>query len=252
MKNILDNHLLGNYNDEDFEFYKNFHHQEDAMPYVELLKENEVPYRLEGTDVLITEAIVGTPNFPRIVLKILPEDFKKVNGIIEQEILSNVDNFSEHYLNDYSDRELLKLLKKPDESTIEEIIISKELLKSRGIPIAANAIEEMKQDRLEELQKGKSGNLVWMISYMIAAVVGSIFFSPLGIIAGGGMGWYYWKDKSVDIDGNHFFTFDPSTRNFGYFLLIVTVVIVFVIMLLSIFYGINFISPVNLHEFEFR
>lgn len=243
MEGALDDHLLGNFSESDFEYYKSFHRKEDALPYAELLKENDIPYRLEGTDVLITEAIVGTPSFPKIILKILKDDFKKVNGVIEEEILRNAPDFEAHYLNDYSDRELLKILRKPDESSIEDIVITKQLLKMRGIPIAENALEEMKQDRLVELQKGRSGNQTWMLVYLILLVTGSFLFSPFAMIAGVGMGWYYWKDKSVDIDGNSYFTFDSKTRNFGFAMLIVTGIIVIILIILVLFFDFNALSP---------
>lgn len=249
MSKTLDDHLLGNFKEEDFEFYKSFHRQEDAMPYVELLKENDVPFRLEGTDVLITEAIVGTPIFPKIILKILTEDFKKVNGIIEKAILENGPDLFEHYLNDSTDRELLELLKKPDESTIEEIIIAKEILKSRGIPIDPSALEDMKQERFEELQKGKSIHLGWAMVYIFLFSLISIFVNPLVIlIAGLGMGYYYWNDKSVDIDGNKYHTFDSKTRTFGYFLLLTTGLVVIVLVLIAIIWGKNFILPAETIE----
>ena len=239
----LDDHLLSNYREEDFEFFKNFLRKEDALHYVELLKENDIAYRLEGTDVLITEAIVGTPSFPKIILKVLPDDFKRVTNLIEEEILRNAPDFEDHYLNDYSDRELLKILKKPDESSIEDIIITKQLLKLRGIPIAENALEEMKQDRLVELQKGKSGNPTKMLTYLVLLVAGSFLFSPFAIIAGIGMGWYYWKDKSIDVDGNRYFTFDQKTRNFGFAMLVVSVIIVIILFILAMFFGYSAFSP---------
>ncbi len=243
MDKTLDDHLLGNFSENDFEFYKSFHRKEDALPYVELLKENDIPYRLEGTDVLITEAIVGTPTFPKIILKVLPDDFKRINKIIEEEILRNAPDFEAHYLNDYTDRELLGILKKQDESSIEDIVITKQLLKSRGIPIADNALEEMKQERLIELQKGRSGSQTWMLTYLILLVAGSFLFSPFAMIAGIGMGWYYWKDKSVDIDGNPYFTFDQKTRNFGFAMLVVTVIIVILLIIAAMFFGMKAISP---------
>ena len=226
MDKTLDDHLLGNFDEGDFEFYKSFYQQEDALPYLELLKENNIVWRLEGSETIITEAIVGSPIFPKIVLRILPEDFKKVNDILEKEILSNAPDLEQHYLNDSTDHELLDILKKQDEFTIEEVIIAKELLRVRGIPIERSALEGMKQNRLEELQKGRDGNLVWMTIYMVLLVLGTFLYSPLAMLAGIGMGWYYWKDQSVDIDGNQYLTFNQKTRNFGIFILVLAVLVV--------------------------
>ena len=235
MEDTLDEHLLGDFEEKNFEFYKSFLHQDDATPYVELLEENGVPYKLEGAETIITEAIVGSPMFPKIILKILPRDFKRVNLIIEKEILRNAPDLEAHYLNDSTDHELLDILKKQDQYTIEEIIITKELLKSRGIPIDVITLEKMKQKHLEEIHKGRSGSKGWMVFYMMMIILGSILGSPLAIIAGVGMGWFYWKDKSIDIDGNKYFTFDPPTQNFGklmFYFAIVIAVIGFLLMML--------------------
>lgn len=234
MENTLDEHLLGNFSEDDFKLYKRFFRQEDALSYAELLKENDIPYRLGGSDVLITEAIVGTPSYPKITLKVLSSDFKQVNQLIEEEILKSGVDLEEHYLNEYTDHQLLDILKKPDESSIEDIIITKQLLKSRGIPIDESALENMKMDRLVELQKGKSVNNSVIIGYLVAIIAGAFLFSPLILIAAIGMGLYYWKDTSVDIDGNTYSTFDPPTQNFGKFLLIFTIVVILVILLSGI------------------
>lgn len=243
MAKTLDDHLLGNFSEKDFAYYKSFFQKEDALPYAELLKEKDVPFRLEGTDVLITEAIVGTPSFPRIILRILPEDFKKVNRIIELEIKKNVKNFDDHYLNDYTDRELLNILKEPDKSSIEDFIITQILLKSRGIPIDASALEGMKQERLEILKQGKDENSFSLATYFVLLILGAVFFSPLAMIAAIGMGWYYWKDKSVDLDGNSYFTFNSKTRNFGAFILFFGAFIVVTSIFFALFLGVQIIQP---------
>jgi len=43
----------------------------------------------------------------------------------------------------------------------------------------------------------------------------------IGII---GLSWYYWKDKSTDIDGNKFYTYNEATRNNGFTLGIMSIV----------------------------
>ncbi|MFK8010140.1 MAG: hypothetical protein AB8H03_27550 [Saprospiraceae bacterium] len=215
MDKTLDGHLIEKSEEDNFEFYRSFQFQEDALPFIELLKENEIPYEFNGSGTLITEAIVGSPNYPKFVLKILRSDFPIVNSIIEQEVLKNAADFHEHYLNDFTDHELLAVLRKPDQSSIEDITITKELLKRRGIPIDPSALVEMKQDRLIELQKGKSENVGWMLLFFLFLIAASIFFNLFFIIGTVGLSWHYWKDKSADIDGNKFYTYDEPTRKYG-------------------------------------
>ena len=215
MDKTLDGHLLEKSEEENFEFYRSFQFQEDAVPFLDLLKENEIPYEFNGSETIITEAIVGSPNYPQFVLRVLRSDFAIVNSIIENEVLKNSADFHEHYLYDFTDRELLAILRKPDESSIEDLTIAKELLKRRGIPIDPSALVEMKQERLSELQKGKDENVGWMVLFFLMLTALCIFFNPSFVIGIIGLSWHYWKDKSTDIDGNKFYTYNEKTRKNG-------------------------------------
>lgn len=215
MDTTLDGHLLEKSEEDKFEFYRSFQFQEDAQPFIDLLKENEIPYEFNGSETIITEAIVGSPNYPKFVLRVLQSDFPIINSIIENEVLKNSADFHEHYLNDLNDHELLAILRKPDQSSIEDITITKELLKRRGIPIDPSALVEMKQERLTELQKGKDEKVVWMLLFFLFLVATSSFFNIFFILGTIGLTWHYWKDKSADIDGNKFYTYNEQTRRNG-------------------------------------
>ncbi len=235
MDKTLDGHLIENLEEDKFEFYRSFQFQEDALPFIDLLKENEIPYKFDGSETLITEAIVGSPNYPKFVLKILRSDIARVNSIIENEVLKNAADFHEHYLNDFTDHELLAILRKPDESSIEDITITKELLKRRGIPIDPSALVEMKQERLNELQKGKDENTGWMLLFYLTLIAASLFFSIFFIIGIVGLSLHYWKDKNTDIDGNKFFTYNEKTRKNGIMFGVTSVILVIVLSLLMLF-----------------
>jgi len=233
MDKTLDGHLIEKSEEDNFEFYRSFQFQEDAQPFIDLLNENDVPYKFDGSETIITEAIVGSSNYPKFVIKILRSDFAFANSIIEKEVLTNSADFHEHYLNDFTDHELLAILRKPDQSSIEDITITKELLKRRGIPIDPSALVEMKQERLSELQKGKSENMGWMLLSFLLLIAASIFFNMFFIIGTIGLTWHYWKDKSADIDGNKFYTYNEKTRKNGITFGILSIA-------LTIFIGVTF------------
>jgi len=241
MENILDEGQLGNYQEKDFSFYRGFHNKQNAIDYVQLLKNNDIPYRVEGANTIIDEAIVGTAMFPKIILKLIPDDFRRVNDLIEKEVLSNFLDIESHQLNEMSDRELLDILKHQDEWSIENVIITKKLLSIRGIPIPDNHVEQWKQERLEVLQQGKKGNIGTMSSIMIPLILGSIFIHPFLMIGLVGTGWYYWQDKSVDMDGNKFYTFEKNTRTFGLIVSIVSIIVV----LVSIWWTFTFFERID-------
>ena len=179
---------------------------------------------------------MGSPNYPKFVLRVLRSDISEVNSIIENEVLKNSADFHEHYLNDFTDHELLAILRKPDESSIEDITITKELLKRRGIPIDPSALVEMKQERLSELQKGKEEKVGWILIFFLFLIATCVFFSIFFLVGIVGLSLHYWKDKSTDIDGNKFFTYNEKTRKNGITFGIISIILVIVISLLMLFF----------------
>ena len=53
------------------------------------------------------------------------------------------------------------------------------------------------------------------------------------------MGWYYWRDQTVDSAGEKFYTFDGSTRSFGQVIFFTGIALLCVSFLLAIFAGIS-------------
>lgn len=201
--------------DEEFEFYRDFINQAQATDFVTILEENQIPYRLEKSRTLLAEAITGHGLLPYAVLKLRPEDFKKINVILEKRVLSNPQFIELHYLQQFNARELLDVVKKPDEWTPEDVAVARTILAQRGIPIPEKAAQQFRLKRNQKLRQGKKGNGFWMGIYLLFVLLGGILFNPLFLIAGVGMGWYYWQDKTIDTEGKKFFTFEQNTRLAG-------------------------------------
>jgi hypothetical protein len=198
-----------------FEFYRDFINAGQVEDFIKMLDENRIPYRLEKSEMLLTGAITGHGLLPFAVLKLRPEDFKKVNVILEKQVLANPQFIDTHYLQQFDARELLDVVKKPDEWTPEDVVVARKILERRGIPIPAGEAERFKEKRHKKLRAGKQGNTFWMVVYLACVLVGGVLWSPLFLMAGIGMGWYYWQDKTIDTEGLKFFTFEPNTRLAG-------------------------------------
>ena len=201
--------------DGGFEFYRDFINAGQVEDFVKILQEHRIPYRLEKSETLLTSAITGHGLLPYAVLKLRTEDFKKINAILEQLVLANPHFIETHYLQQFDARELLDVVKKPDEWTHEDVVVAQQILERRGIPIPAADAERFRKNRNEKLRAGKRGNNFWMGVYFVCVLAGGVLFSPLFLIAGIGMGWYYWQDKTIDTEGHKFYTFEPNTRLSG-------------------------------------
>lgn len=235
MKDILDHE----YTDGELEYFREFLNVEEANDLAQLLEKNNILYSLEKPQVLIDKAIVGTTILPKVVLKILPRDFERVNKmlaeIIEQQVIP--DN---HYLLEFSDLELFEVIKNPDSWNIEDVTVARKILVSRGFEVTNEQLEELQEQRFEELKAGKEGSLSWMIFYAVCVVLGVIFLHPLFMIAGVGMGLYYWRDKRRDPKGAPYFTFDKKTRIAGqiiFYLGMALMIVLFILLFLNAHIG---------------
>lgn len=218
MKDILDDDFIHPMPDDAFEgnleTYRMFTHESIALDFVSILDENKIPYKLEKGQDLLDGAIIGNSIRPHIALKIPPEDFPKVNELLQKDF---ENQSGEHFgiLEGFSREELLDILTNPDEWSPEAIATAKVSLQQMGEPIDDQYIKNLKENRLNELRKGKQPHIAWLIFYFTLAILGGFFIQFLAIIPALGMGWYYWKGKSVDFEGKKYFTFEENTRQYG-------------------------------------
>lgn len=231
MDNILDDNFHPNMKEEDFQFYKSFHQQENAQEYLSLLKENNIPYLVASAQLLLDEAIVGTGLMPKVVLKVLPQDFQKIAYLIEEELNHPDLNLNEHHLNQLNDEELMGILNYPDEWTVEDGIIAQRLLEQRGKTVNREEIRLLQEKRFEEIRKGKSVHPFIMVLYFLGVILG-LYVHFILIIAGLSMAYYYTNSKSVDPNGVKYHTFDTQTQQYGRYLMYASIGVVLLIVYL--------------------
>ena len=217
MPEILDHGLFDDNRQPtgDFEFYRDFFNGEQAGAFVELLTANKVPFKLEKSRTLLEGTITGYGLVPHSVLKLRASDFSKVNRILEESALANPAFLANHYFQDYKASELLEVVQKPDEWTPEDVAIARYLLDKQGVVIPEQQLAAFKRQRNETLKAGKKATPGWVSIYVLFIVVGAFLLSPFLLVGGVGMGWYYWQDKTINADGDQFFTFEQASRNMG-------------------------------------
>lgn len=80
--------------------------------------------------------------------------------------------------------------------------------------VSDEAIQELRERRLQEVRQGRKGNRVWMAFYFLSIIL-ILVLHPIFFIAGVGMGYYYGYGRSVDQDGNKHYVYEPQTRFYG-------------------------------------
>lgn len=233
MEDILDHE----YTEGEFEFFREFLNLEEARDMANILEQYNILYKLEEPRVIIDQAIVGHSMLPKVILKILTRDFQRVNTILAS-IIETQEIPNQHYLLDFSDLELFEVLKKPDNWNVEDITLSKKILVDRGFEITDEQINQLQRERYGHLKAGKKGNLQWIAFYGACIIIGVVFLHPLFLLAGAGMGLYYWRDQNTDPSGERYFTFEKNTRNIGQFIFYIGIFLT-VVLFIWLFYSAN-------------
>lgn len=212
-KEILDDFEKGI--EEPLAFFKDFFFEEQATYLLALLDEENIPYEISKNETIIDEAIVGNTLSPKIILKLQPKHFERANALIKANVVVDEAAMKDHFLNQLDDKELLEILEKPDEWSIENGVVAKQLLAHRGVKYSEEAIKTKQAQRLEKIRAGKDSKEGSVGFYNASIFAAFLFLSPLFFIAGVGMGVYYWKDTTVDTTGTKFFSYNDSTREIG-------------------------------------
>lgn len=198
-----------------FEFYRDFHNVEQAEAFAALLSINRIPYKLEKSQTLLDAAIVGHGLVPPALIKIRSSDFTRLNRILRERVMSDPYFVEGHYLQQFDDKELIAIVRQPNDWNVEDVTAARQILNDRGIPIPKEHIENFNKKINAELRKGKKANRAWILFYLALVLLGGFLVNPFFLIGGIGMGWYYWRDKTIDNQGAKFYTFEKSTRLYG-------------------------------------
>jgi len=211
-----------------FEFYRDFHSVEQAKMFAKILIENRVPYRLEKSQTLLDAAIVGHGLVPPALIKVRSSDFKKVNEILRESVLRDPNYSDSHYLQQLDDKELIAVVRNPTEWTVEDVAIARKILDDRGIPIPREHIENINKQINEELRKGKKAGNGMLLLNLASIIFGAATTCPVLLIVGIAMGWYYWREKTVDNQGGKFYAFDKFTRSYGKWMIVLGLLVLVV------------------------
>lgn len=191
--------------DDKFITFQKFDTTESAKELVSTLKDNGINVQIEDASPSVDLTFSGNTLQNEIRLKIQQSDFEKANQVLEKEAEQFIDKFpDDHYLYEFTDNELIEIIEKQDEWSKEDFLLSKKILKDRGLEINKEKIEELRQKRIYDLRKPEKGHKGWLIFGFISALLGGL----LGIF----IGWFYLTFKKTDPTGQQFYAYDKKTR----------------------------------------
>ncbi|MCC5916947.1 MAG: hypothetical protein JJU02_06430 [Cryomorphaceae bacterium] len=209
--------------------FQKFRTEEEALELTEKLNHAGINYQLESiappVDVTFTG---GNILEDKVALRIHPDDFQKVNGLLEheaQELLASLDR--DYYLFDFSDEELMDILQNYDEWNKMDYLLAGFLLRERGHNISNEKIANWKKQKINQLRQPISGQSYWIVFGYVAAVLTGF----IGIA----IGYLFFTSKKVLPTGDKIHMYDLSTIRHGkrifsmgiFFVLLYTVLFLF-------------------------
>ena len=199
---------------DEFLVFRSFYTEDEAISLLEFFKEKGIDGSIVKYRPIVDKIYVGVNYHREFQVRIKSYEFNKANEILDRHINQNLSEIGEdYYLHSFTDNELLEIIEKPDEWNNQDIIISKKILRDRGVTISDDEVSEKKIARIKKLEKPeREDGLFIILGYFF-----SVFFGFFGI----GIGLLIRNAKKTLPDGRKVFLYDNKTRDHGKNILII-------------------------------
>ncbi len=187
---------------------KTFNTLEEATGVVELLEKSNIFMKIEKEQLLEDSVFAGNTLLNQICIKVKPENLETAQNLLNELEEVNIDKLEpDYYLFDFSDEELIDILQKPDEWSMNDLHWAQEILIQRGKEPEKSQIEKWKKNRLEFLA---TPDLITP-----RHVKSAYFFCILGGIIGIMMGRHINSYKKTLPNGQKVYNYNPESRKKG-------------------------------------
>jgi hypothetical protein len=208
-----------------------FSNQEAKNTLEQLLKDNAIPYEIIE-NVLSFDISYANNEFAKDYnFKLKPEDFDKVNKLLEKQTESVINELpADYYLFSFTNDELIEVINKADEWNEIDVQLATKLLNERGIATGEKELNLAREKRMEELaQHTAIKKRVIVAGYIAAMLSGALVFPLFGyaIYIGFGaslFGLVLAVAKKTLPDGKKMYTYAPDVRKHGYRIFVLGIV----------------------------
>ena len=197
--------------------FRAFQHEEDSAELVELLKDNDIEYKLEEVEGIFDPSFAQTEIPGGFLLLVKLSDIDRIHELINKDLLPN-----DYYLYSFSDKELLDILYRPEEWGDVDALLARKLLKSRNVPLDDAHIEQVKEERDLAIVNEKSDPTWWIVFGYILAAAGGL----LGLVLGANL--YYTKRDLPD--GERVYRYEEKARKHGFWIMIISAIVLTYLM----------------------
>lgn len=197
--------------------YKKFSTSEQASELIGILNQSEIPFEMEDHSGHMPDIYVGQNFNNDIIVKIHPDDFLKVNSLLDEKAASLIDTVSkDYYLFSFDNDELIEVVSEPDKWCELDKQLAKHILNSKGIMVTKELEDALYKKRIKELSTEEKGSTLWTTVGYISAFLGGI----LGIA----IGLNLWTSKRTLPDGSRVFIYTEKDRKHGQYITLIGIV----------------------------
>jgi hypothetical protein len=154
----------------EFITYQKFNDPALASELAALLEQHEIEYFVEEQSSGFDPSLVMSNAPVDYAVKIKSEDFEKVNQLLQDHEVDEVDEIGDdYYLYSFTDDELAEVVMKSDEWSAFDVVLARKLLAEKGKSISEEAIAEIHEKRIEELRTPDAPQTFWIgVGYAFA------------------------------------------------------------------------------------
>ncbi len=207
--------------------FRKFTNQKQAEELASILNSRGISARLGDNKPQMDGNYLGAETQTVYEVQIEMENFATADAILENLSQEAVENVSpDHYLFDFSSAELYDLLAHADQWHELDQALAKKILIERGENIDSNYLENLRQQRIDELSKPEPSQKIWVASGYLLALLGGF----LGIIIGYGL----WTSTRQLPNGQKTPSYSTSDRFHGKIIFFLGLICAFLVILYKI------------------
>lgn len=194
--------------EEPFLTFRKFNDPGMASEMAGKLKEHQIPVEIEDDGKLFDPSFANNYLERDVRLKLRARDFEEADGIMQSFYQQQTDQVGEdYYLYQFSDAELLEIVRNPDEWGFLDYVLAQKILKEHGIAIPSRELKRFQHEKIKLLSEPKATDKSWTrMGYLLA-----LLLPPLGMIAGFSMQYM----KRTLPDGQRIFAYREEDRKNG-------------------------------------
>ncbi len=190
---------------------KRFPIEEAVEQISEIFDSNEIEFLVENTKPTVDITFTNS-GMVEYIVKVKESDFDRASALLESNF-SETNTLEEHYMDSFSDDELIDVVTNPKDWDNFDLNYAKELIKKREITIDEAKISTSKirfDAELKEPEKAKS--IVVFMGYLFAILGGWI-----GAVIG-----YSLRYKEKEVEGDEvIYYYDAKSRRHGDFIMLI-------------------------------